>query len=168
MPRNHVKTTPADSGRRGPLVNTLYGTVRPYRHGGSLPLPCCKTLLVHGIGPLPRYPLAPSMTVIRLRSESYRFELPPHSLSHMHSSSRPLGHLQVLVALSFHRETAKPFSARLPNLVLFTFWGPLRSGCAPVRARVVRCHVLAACSPAPCTRAAFPPWRFGSESGPLR
>ena len=35
MPRNHVKTTPADSGRRGPLVNTLYGTVRPYRHGGS-------------------------------------------------------------------------------------------------------------------------------------
>ena len=57
----------------------------------ALPLPCCKTPLVHGIGPLPRYPLAPSMTVIRLRSESYRFELPPHSLSHMHSSSRPLG-----------------------------------------------------------------------------
>ena len=57
----------------------------------ALPLPCCETPLVHGIGPLPRYPLAPSMTVIRLRSESYRFELPPHSLSHMHSSSRPLG-----------------------------------------------------------------------------
>ena len=117
MPRNHVKTTPADSGRRGPLVNTLYGTVRPYRHGGSLPLPCCKTLLVHGIGPLPRYPLAPSMTVIRLRSESYRFELPPHSLSHMHSSSRPLGCSGIGCTFfsprdcqTFLRETAKPCS----------------------------------------------------------
>ena len=75
------------------------------------------------------------MTVIRLRSESYRFELPPHSLSHMHSSSRPLG-CSGIGCTFFSPRDCQTFSPRDCQTLFFSRFGvpcgPVARPCARV------------------------------------